>query len=133
MLNEKLTEKQVDNILNNDFSAEELLSVAPFLTCVVNKKGHFVDVNDLFCDILGYSKEDLLKTPFIELVHPEDKDKTVQAYLEGNAFSEDGEFYLGFVNRYKTNKGEWAKLEWYSTDRKIGNKVLSFAVFKGYE
>ncbi len=110
MFNKKLTEKEVDYILENDehFSLDDLFSYAPFMVCAVNKKGFLTKVNMMFCDILGYTCEELTTTPFIEFVHPEDKDKTVRAYLEGDVFNEDAEHYKGFQNRYVTKGGDVA-------------------------
>lgn len=133
MLNDKLTEEEVDTILNKEFTARQILSFAPFMVCLVNKSGFLEDVNEMFEDVLGYSRDDIIKTPFINFIHPEDKDKTVQAYLKGNVFNENGKFYKGFENRYLTKDGKSAKLEWYSTDKSIGESKLSYAIFRGYE
>ena len=133
MLNDKLTEEEVDIILNREFTARQVLSFAPFMICLVNKEGYFEDVNEMFEDVLGYTKEELTTKPFITLVHSEDKDRTIDAYLKGNVFDENGKTYKGFANRYITKQGKTAKLEWYSTDKSIGDSKLSYAIFRGYE
>jgi PAS domain S-box-containing protein len=51
---------------------------------------HFVDVNDAFCSIVGYSREDLLKMNFDGLTHPnfaEDTRKHVAQLIAGQVHS----------------------------------------------
>ena len=38
--------------------------------------GKFVDVNPRFCEMLGYSREELLAKPIREIIHPNDRDPT---------------------------------------------------------
>ena len=133
MLNGKLTEKEVDEILNKEFTARQVLKFAPFIVCLANKDGFFEDVNEMFVDVLGYSREEMIGKPFIHFVHHEDKEKTVQTYINGFVFKENSQPIKGFINRYKTKSGKYAKLEWYSTDKSIGDSKLAYAIFKGYE
>ncbi len=41
-------------------------------------ESHFLEANQKFCDILGYTLEELRQLTFIELTHPEDVAKTTQ-------------------------------------------------------
>lgn len=50
----------------------ETLNNAPIGLSIINLEGKWVQVNQALCNILGYSKEELLKTNYKALTHPED-------------------------------------------------------------
>ncbi|MDP3269536.1 MAG: diguanylate cyclase [Legionella sp.] len=39
---------------------------------LLNIDGYFIEINNALCDILGYTKEELMKLTFKEITHPED-------------------------------------------------------------
>ncbi len=39
---------------------------------ITNSQNYFVEVNPRFCEILGYSQEELLKLTFLDVTHPDD-------------------------------------------------------------
>jgi len=84
------------------------------LMCIADPNGAFTKVNSAFTEKLGYSIEELVARPFIELVHPEDREKTLQEMArqlkEGST--------LDFENRYL---GKDASLHWLSW-RAVYNK-----------
>ena len=50
---------------------------APLGMCVCRMDGSFIQVNEALCGILGYSKEELLRTSWTELTHPDDLDSSL--------------------------------------------------------
>lgn len=80
------------------------------LICTANGDGYFTEVNPAFVKTLGYSKEELLSIPFIDLVHPDDRDKTIKATID----STHGEL-RGFENRYQCKDGSYRILSWNSS------------------
>lgn len=78
------------------------------LFCIANKNGYFTQLNPSWSKTLGWSQTELLSKPFIEFVHPEDKDKTtVEAKkLDGNNPS------VNFLNRYLAKDGSVVHLSW---------------------
>ena len=46
--------------------------------CHVSLDGRLLRVNQKLCDFLGYSQEELLKTTFMSITHPEDLDRDVE-------------------------------------------------------
>jgi PAS domain S-box-containing protein len=84
--------------------SQDLLAVADF-------SGHFVELNPQWEAVLGWTRDELLRTPFIDLVHPDDVAATLAEYQRANA----GQVVLRFTNRYRTKAGGYRWLEWCAT------------------
>jgi len=100
---------------------ESFFNLSLDLLCVADLEGNFLDVNPAFSDVLGHRIEDILSSPFLELVHPDDLDRTL-AELEALA---DGETTLGFENRYRKADGSYCWLSWRA---RPGSDGLVYAV-----
>jgi len=80
------------------------------LLCIAGTDGYFKRVNPVFQNTLGYTDEELLATPFVELVHPDD----VAATLVELSKLAAGEPTIYFENRYRTKAGDYKWLAWSS-------------------
>jgi len=78
------------------------------LLAIVGLNGHFKRMNAQFVQTLGYDERDLLATPFLELVHPDDR----PASLAEMAKLEAGAPTLYFENRYRVQDGTYRWLAW---------------------
>ena len=76
--------------------------------CVVDKDGHFEFVSAGAERIFGYTPEEMLGRPMIELVHPDDRARTLQTASEINA----GAVKVDFENRYIRKDGQTVHLLW---------------------
>jgi PAS domain S-box-containing protein len=74
-----------------------------------NRDGYFTALNPAWQQTLGFSYETLMGQPYIEFVHPADRDETVAeiARLEAGGVESDG-----FENRYAVKGGGWRWLSW---------------------
>jgi PAS domain S-box-containing protein len=81
------------------------------LLCSANFEGYFVQLNDAWEETLGWAKEELMSRPFIEFVHPDDRDKTRGRNTDFRAGVPTD---ASFTNRYRTKDGGWRWLEWSS-------------------
>jgi len=89
---------------------EKLFNLSLDMLCVAGFDGYFRIVNKAFQNILGYSEQVLLETPFIGFVHPDDRDATLAAMQQ----LEEGVSVRHFENRYRCNDGSYRWLAWTS-------------------
>ena len=90
----------------------------------VGVEGNFIQINQIFCDIVGYSQQEMLRLTFQELTHPDDLEpdlKNVQRLLD-----QDIETY-SIEKRYirKDKSTVWINLS-VSLVRKESGKPLYF-------
>lgn len=76
--------------------------------CAVDKQGRFVFVSAACEHIFGYSPEELIGRPMIDLVHPADRQRTLDAAREIMG----GESKLNFENRYMRKDGRVVHILW---------------------
>ena len=86
----------------------ELLDLSIDLICVARIDGYFAHVNRAWTEFLGYRKEELLTIPWLELVHPDDREAT--ALEAAKVFQ--GEKTLRFRNRVRSKEGFYRWILW---------------------
>jgi PAS domain S-box-containing protein len=101
-----------------------LFNSAPDIMAVAGPNGHFVKVNPAFCNLLGYSAEEIISKPFTDFLHPNDVASTTDEYLE----TIQGERQcLGFLNRYRTKSGRYRWISWSSSEHfSLDDYVFSY-------
>ena len=99
---------------------EQFFEVALDLLCVANLDTGFLRVSRSFELTLGWTREELLGRPFLDLVHPEDLAATDEAlrHLAG------GHVTTGFEARYRCKDGSWRWLAWRAPPPAPGSRVL---------
>ncbi|MEZ5070987.1 MAG: PAS domain S-box protein [Bacteroidales bacterium] len=78
--------------------------------CIADKEGRFVRLNKEWQSLLGYEIAELEGRSYIELVHPQDVESTLQA---ARALLGDTQVF-NFINRYRHKDGSFRWLEWRS-------------------
>ncbi|MCQ6258456.1 diguanylate cyclase domain-containing protein [Pseudomonas sp. Q11] len=76
--------------------------------CAVDGQGRFVFVSAACERIFGYTPQELIGLPMIDLVHPADRQRTLEAARE----IMDGEPKLNFENRYLRKDGRVVHILW---------------------
>jgi len=76
--------------------------------CVVNRHGQFLNVSAGAQRVFGYAPEEMIGLSMIDMVHPEDRAKTLAVVDEIMA----GEHKVDFENRYLRKNGEIVHLLW---------------------
>jgi PAS domain S-box-containing protein len=111
MLRRRRAERQVDDIF--DLSLD--------LLCVAGLDGYYKRVNPAFEHTLGYEAAELLSRPFLEFVHPDDRERTAKTI---GAMS-TGRHISHFENRYIRADGAVRWLQWNT--RSMPEKGLMYA------
>ena len=97
----KELEQERDRILNNSYD----------LICVAGMDGYFKYVNPSWERVLGYTKEELLAKPFLDVIHPEDHDKNHEEVRK----LQSGQATVDFENRYIHKNGSVRIISWTAT------------------
>lgn len=79
------------------------------LLATTSEDGHFVDLNPAWTRVLGHSLKDLRAKPFLEFVHPDDREATVAEVARLQAV---GGETTRFENRYRRSDGKYLWLSW---------------------
>ncbi len=107
-----LVEKMTDYLQSDQRRAEldlvRFFDLSLDLFCIAENNGYFRRVNENFPRILGYTAQELTSRPFIDFVHPEDRDETGLELLRVSG----GEPCFHFLNRYRHADGHYLWFEW---------------------
>ncbi len=102
---------------------EKLFENSNDLICVAGTDGFLKKINHAFESLLGWDKKFLLNHPFIDLVHPDDMEKTLseitRLITEGNP--------VNFTNRIRTKRGDYKTLQWAGSPEPSTGSIFSIA------
>jgi len=89
---------------------DRFFSLSLDLLCIATMEGRFLKLNAAWEKVLGWSREELEGHLFLELVHPED----LQATLDSISRLQSGQDVIDFTNRYRCKDGSYRWIEWAS-------------------
>jgi PAS domain S-box-containing protein len=89
------------------------------LNAIAGFDGYFKRLSPTWSQLLGWTDQELRSKPFIEFIHPDDKDAT----LEVVKYIEAGNNLFTFENRYYCKDGSYRWLLWGSAPD-IANKII---------
>ena len=87
---------------------DQFFSLSLDMLCVADFEGYFKQLNPVWETTLGWTMEELTAKPFIEFVHPDDREVTAR---EAAKLAE-GATTLSFENRYMCKDGSFRWLLW---------------------
>jgi PAS domain S-box-containing protein len=90
---------------------EGVFTLSIDMICIAGYDGYFKRLNPAWEKTLGYSTEELMARPYSELVHPEDREATLQ---RAENFKTNGNI-VAFTNRYLCKDGSYKWLMWNAT------------------
>lgn len=93
------------------------------LMVVFDADGRFQKVNKSWERLMGYPDGALIGRSFLEVLHPDDRERTIAA---GRRNFVEGEEVTGFENRYRHADGTYRWLEWIS--RMSPDLTVAYAV-----
>ncbi len=89
-------------------SLDKLFDASLDFMCIAGTDGYFRRINPSWTELLGYTEEELLSRPYIEFVHSDD----VEATLEEVARLSGGADCFNFENRYCAKDGTYYWMQW---------------------
>ncbi|MES1255301.1 MAG: PAS domain S-box protein, partial [Acidobacteriota bacterium] len=89
---------------------DHIFNLSPDMLCTANYSGYFIRTNAAWSQALGYSADELKHTPFLDFVHPDDREATQREFERLTA----GRTTFNFNNRYRTADGTYRWIEWHS-------------------
>ena len=103
---------------------EMIFDMSLDLMCIANIEDNtFVKVNPAFTRVLGYSSDELVGSSFLDLVHPDDVEATLDVVVQE---LRKGAEILRFENRYRTKQGDYRWLSWNSNP--VPEEGVTYAV-----
>ena len=90
---------------------ERFFNLIPDLACIVSADGYFKKVNPAWETTLGYTREEVLSTPMLEFIHPDDLDRSLNEVAKQSCQYRTKHF----VNRYRCKDGSYRIFEWRTT------------------
>lgn len=101
---------------------EQLFTLSLDLFCVAGADGYFKLLNPAWEKTLGYSLAELLARPYLDSIHPQDRESSVQA---ANQLIAGGQL-ISFENRFRCKDGSYRWLLWNAAGGP--DKTLMYAV-----
>ena len=102
--------KAVSDLQQKTFELNTYFDNALDLFCIANGEGYFLRLNRSWEQTLGYRLSDLEGARFLDFIHPDDLQKT----LDVIGRLKNDEEILNFINRYRCKDGEYKFIEWRS-------------------
>jgi PAS domain S-box-containing protein len=93
------------------------------MLCILDYSGYFRRLNPAWETTLGFTRAELMSRPFIEFVHPDDRERTLN---QNGAVRGGGQSQL-FENRYACKDGSYRWLLWNSTPDHSRNVIYGVA------
>jgi PAS domain S-box-containing protein len=93
------------------------------MLCIAGFDGYFKRLNPAWEKTLGYTGEELMARPFLELVHPDDRERTA---AEAARLAR-GEETVEFENRYRCKDGSYRWLLWSSRPHARNQSIFASA------
>jgi PAS domain S-box-containing protein len=107
-------DSQIGQFVERKRAEEELdkfFDMSLDMLCIAGTDGYFKRVNPAWEKTLGYTRDELLARPYVEFIHPDDREKT--AARAGDLAR--GEDIVSFENRYVCKYGTYRWFFWKAT------------------
>jgi len=122
---------------NDQDDLDRIFNLTAHMICIVSPEGYFLKVSPAFTETLGFSEQELLAKPFVEFVHPADRESTIDdmehherciptiRFQNRYICKDDSYKWLEWTGRSFVNGGDIYATAYEITDRKIAEKELS--------
>jgi PAS domain S-box-containing protein len=101
----------------------EFLDLSIDMLCIAGVDGYFKHLNPAWERTLGYSKEELLSRPYVDFVHPEDREAAI---AEAKSLAAGRDTFI-FENRFRCKDGSYKWLRWTGAVRAEKGVIYAIA------
>jgi PAS domain S-box-containing protein len=102
---------------------ERFFELSTDLICLVGADGYFTRLNPAWEHLLGWTDAELKARPYVEFVHPDDRDGGQASLFHADA----GRRTAQFENRYRCRDGSYRWLEWRAIPSPDDDVVFAIA------
>jgi PAS domain S-box-containing protein len=110
-----------ETLLQENKEFERFFEINLNLLSIADVYGNFIKVNKAWSKLLGYSTDELENMKFLDLIHPDDLEKTLKAVEK----LKEQKTVINFINRFKDKNGNYHYIEWNS--KPYGEKIYASA------
>lgn len=114
---------EVNSHFGNAQSLNHFFEQSVDLQSIANNKGYFLKISPSWSELLGYTTAELCTQPFVNFVHPDDRNLTVDETHQ----LDEGNPTMKFENRYLKKNGEIVYLNWNSRKDEVNGLFYSTA------
>lgn len=122
---EKEVQKKTEEINNKNIALEDetnkFFNLSINLLLIADFDGNIIRINWIATNILGYTIEELQNKSFMDFIHPQDKQSTINEMTKLSM----GHVVKYFENRYQHKNGTYVTLAWSANTNK--SRTLIFA------
>src|SRR5262249_62023599 len=87
---------------------DRLFNLSLDMFCVVGFDGYFKRLSPSWERTLGFTDVELMSKPYLDFIHPDDRQATIGAAAHAQA----GSHVIQFRNRYLAKDGTYRRLSW---------------------
>ena len=109
--------------LQTEGTLREFIDLSLNLLCIAGTDGYFKHVNPAWETTFGFTREELLSRPYLEFVHPDDREATTAEAAK----IASGCNTLSFENRYRCKDGSYKWLLWSAVVRAERGLIYAIA------
>jgi diguanylate cyclase (GGDEF)-like protein/PAS domain S-box-containing protein len=102
---------------------ERVFNLSTYMVCIASPEGYLLKVSPAFTGTLGYSEKELLAKPFVDFIHPDEKQSTIDKFKPLSK----GVPVVRFPNRYTCKDGSTKWLEWTARTFDSGGNIYAVA------
>jgi PAS domain S-box-containing protein len=112
---------------NKIISVEELwqfYNLSANLFCIAGDSEYFNHINPPFAQLLNFTEEELISLPFLNFVHPDDREATNKEINE----LKNGKHVSIFQNRHQMKSGDYKWLSWTANRSDLDGNIYAIGL-----